>query len=213
MKVILSRSARSSRMVPHYEVDFPKYPQNIDYYCFKHDKTCHPTKNSEGFMKRYCKDTLLKLKEFSEIRKDVFSQVIHTDARNFKFADNEIDGLITSPPYVGLIDYHEQHKYAYEFLNLKDNSSDEIGMKSKGNSKTSVRQYSKDISKVFKNIVDNCPKLQTIIIIINDKHSIYDDLLSDAGIIIKNRTKRTVDRRSGRRGKGYYEDILVCNVD
>ena len=26
------------------------------------------------------------------------------------------DGIITSPPYPGLIDYHEQHRYAYELL-------------------------------------------------------------------------------------------------
>jgi hypothetical protein len=26
------------------------------------------------------------------------------------------DGVVTSPPYPGLIDYHEQHRYAYELL-------------------------------------------------------------------------------------------------
>ena len=213
LKVILSRAARSSRMVPHYEVDFPKHTQDTDYYCLKHSRICHPTKNSEGFLKRYCKDTLIRLLEFSKSRNMIFTKALHEDARSFKFDSPSIDGLITSPPYVGLIDYHEQHKYAYEFLNLKDNSSDEIGMKSKGFSKISVRQYSQDISKVFKNIADNCSRIQTVIIIVNDKHNIYDDLLSDAGITIKNREKRRVDRRSGRRGKGYYEDILICNVD
>ena len=31
-----------------------------------------------------------------------------------------VDGIITSPPYPGLIDYHEQHRYAYELLGLAD---------------------------------------------------------------------------------------------
>ena len=30
-------------------------------------------------------------------------------------------------PYIGLIDYHEQHKYAYELLSLKNNETKEIG--------------------------------------------------------------------------------------
>ena len=29
-----------------------------------------------------------------------------------------IDAVVTSPPYPGLIDYHEQHRYAYELLGL-----------------------------------------------------------------------------------------------
>ena len=30
------------------------------------------------------------------------------------------DAVVTSPPYPGLIDYHEQHRYAYELLGLDD---------------------------------------------------------------------------------------------
>ncbi len=213
LKIILSRAARSSRMVPHFEVDFPQQAQTTSYYCHKHFRTCHPTKNAIGFLKRYCKDTLLRLSDFSHIRKNTFVKAIHGDARTFNYEENEIDGLITSPPYVGLIDYHDQHRYAYEFLQLKEKSSCEIGRKVNGLSKKSVKQYSKDMTSVFENIANNCQKLEKIIIVANDKFDIYEDILSDAGISIKKRVARTVERRSGRRGKGYSEDVLICNID
>ena len=37
------------------------------------------------------------------------------------------DGVVTSPPYPGLIDYHEQHRYAYELLGLDDLRELELG--------------------------------------------------------------------------------------
>jgi hypothetical protein len=40
--------------------------------------------------------------------------------------------VITSPPYPGLIDYHEQHRYAYELLGLDDRATDEIGPRPTG---------------------------------------------------------------------------------
>jgi len=35
LKVILSRSARSARLVTHYDLDFPKKPQIKPYFCYK----------------------------------------------------------------------------------------------------------------------------------------------------------------------------------
>ena len=44
------------------------------------------------------------------------------------------DGVITSPPYPGLIDYHEQHRYASELLDLHDRRDEEIGPAAAGRS-------------------------------------------------------------------------------
>ena len=77
LKVILSRSARSSRMIAHYEVDFPKKPYGEDYFCLKHSRICHPTKNSEQFLKRYCKDVLRRISEFQHMRKNVYTKPVH----------------------------------------------------------------------------------------------------------------------------------------
>jgi len=135
LKIILSRAARSSRMATHFELDFPKKPQTEDYYCHKHSRICHPTTNSLIFIKRYCKDVLNRITEFQNLRKDVYTKAFCADSKTFDFPKHisKIDGIITSPPYVGLIDYHEQHRYAYELLGIDDNSQYEIGQKKQKN--------------------------------------------------------------------------------
>ena len=203
-------------MAPHYELDFPKKPQTKDYYCYKHSRTCHPTTNAQIFIKRYCKDVLNRITEFQEVRNDVYTKAICADSRTFDYSKHAktIDGVITSPPYVGLIDYHEQHRYAYELLGIKDNSKNEIGIKSKGNGRKATEIYKTNITKVFKNIADNVldPKKGKIIIVVNDRLNLYDDIVSDAGLKITKRMQRRVDRRTGRRATSFYEDILVCKT-
>ena len=51
---------------------------------------------------------------------------MHGDARELDFG-GRFDGVVTSPPYPGLIDYHEQHRYAYELLELEDFGALELG--------------------------------------------------------------------------------------
>ena len=46
MRVVLSRSARSARLTTHFDLDFPKAPQNEPYYCYKHARECKPTSES-----------------------------------------------------------------------------------------------------------------------------------------------------------------------
>lgn len=216
LKVILSRAARSSRMAPHYQLDFPKEPQTTDYYCYKHSRTCHPTANAMIFIKRYCKDVLERIVEFQDLRKDIYTKAFCNDSKKFDFSKHvhKIDGIITSPPYVGLIDYHEQHRYAYEMFGIKDNSEKEIGQKKNGNGKEAVKKYKSDITQAFKNIVDNALdyKKGKVIIVVNDRLNLYEDIVTDASLVITKRLKRRVDRRTGRRATNFYEDIILCQV-
>ena len=46
---------------------------------------------------------------------EAHASVVHGDARELDLA-GPFDAIVTSPPYPGLIDYHEQHRYAYELL-------------------------------------------------------------------------------------------------
>lgn len=214
LKIILSRAARSSRMAPHYQLDFPKEPQTTDYYCHKHSRTCHPTTNAMIFIKRYCKDVLQRITDFQTLRTDVYTKSFCADSRTFDFSriSDQIDGIITSPPYVGLIDYHEQHRYAYELLGIKDNSKNEIGIKKNGNGKQAIEDYKKNITKVFQNIADNVldQKNGKIIIVVNDRLNLYEDIVNDTGLKITKRMQRRVDRRTGRRATSFFEDILIC---
>lgn len=211
LKLILSRSARSSRMVAHYETDHPTKPQNVDYFCPKHDRICHPTKNALLFLKRYCSDTVKRLEEFQNIRHNVYTKAIHGDSRTFDFSNIKINDVFTSPPYIGLIDYHDQHRYAYELLGLDDNSNNEIGSKKSGASKKAVSMYKSDMIKAMKNITETTlDKNGSFIIIVNDKFNLYDDIIIDSGLTLKKRLYRQVNRRSGRRSTNFNEYILIC---
>ncbi len=213
LKVILSRAARSSRMIAHYEVDFPKKPYGQDYFCLKHDRVCHPTKNSKAFLKRYCKDVVKRISEFQHIRKNVYTRPIHGDSSTYDFSDIKISHVFTSPPYIGLIDYHDQHKYAYELLGFGDNSHLEIGRKKDGVSQKAIKNYKRGISKTIKNIQESSfDKNSRFIIVVHDKLNLYEDIVADGGLTIKKRLVREVNRRSGRRANSFNEDILICGI-
>ena len=214
LRIILSRSARSSRMIAHYETDYPKKPYDKDYYCIKHDRMCHPTKNSMIFLKRYCKDTIKRIDEFQGMRNNVYTKTIHGDSSNYDFSNLEISNVFTSPPYLGLIDYHEQHKYAYELLGLDNNKSLEIGSKKKGSSKKAVYEYKAVMIKTIRNITESTlNKNSHFIIVVNDRLNLYDEIVSESGLYVKKRLYREVNRRSGRRASSFNEDILVCKLD
>ena len=212
MKIILSRSARSSRMIAHYETDYPKKPQNTDYYCIKHDRTCHPTKNSMLFLKRYCSDVVKRIGEFQDIRNDVYTKAKHGDSCKFNFSNLQISDVFTSPPYIGLIDYHDQHRYAYELLGLDDYGDHEIGKKKDGTNRQAISNYKKSISATIKNITQSSfdRKNGVFIIVVNDRLGLYGDIVSDSGMTITKRLCRNVNRRSGRRATSFNEDILIC---
>ena len=211
LNVILSRSARSSRMVAHYETDYPKKPYDKDYYCIKHDRVCHPTKNSILFLKRYCNDTIKRLNEFQSLRNDVYTKAIHGDSSIYDFSKMKISDVFTSPPYLGLIDYHEQHRYSYELLGLEDNGNLEIGSKRRGSSKHAASEYKAGMIKTIRNITESVlDKNSNFIIVVNDKLGIYDEIVLESGLYVKKKLCREVNRRSGRRATSFIEDILVC---
>ena len=81
---------------------------------------CRPVESALGFLSRYALDTLARIEEFARIRDtEREATVLHGDARELELG-GPYDGILTSPPYPGLIDYHEQHRYAYELLGLDD---------------------------------------------------------------------------------------------
>ena len=207
LKVLLSRVARSSRLAPHFELDVPRKPFVKDYYCHKHARICHPTTNALGFMDRYCVDTYNRIVEFQKVRTDSPTKLILGDVR--EVALPETDGVITSPPYVGLIDYHEQHRYAYELLGLVDRSELEIGAKRNRDNAKAREAYRDGIVKSLKHIADQSTR-GPIIFVVNDRHKLYEDICSAAGLRIVERMSRRVDRRTGRRSnEEFYEDIIV----
>ncbi len=210
LRVLLSRAARSSRLAPHYELDFPAKPQTADYECYKHHRVCHPTTSSLPFISRYGKDMLRRVSEFQRVRTDAQAHAFCRDARSFDYSGQNLCGVITSPPYVGLIDYHEQHRYGYELLGLEDRSPEEIGRKSDGTGRTAIEKYKTSIVTVLKRIAGSGLKDPgLIVLVVNDKFNLYREIVERSGIEIVDRYRRRVDRRTGRRAGGFFEDILI----
>src|SRR5581483_10386188 len=135
LRVVLARAARSARLTTHFDLDFPREPQSGPYWCFKHKRECRPVERAEHFIRRYALDTLARIKKFARARdRRADAAVLHGDARVLAL-DGPFDAVITSPPYPGLIDYHEQHRYAYELLGLDDRRELEVGAAAAGASK------------------------------------------------------------------------------
>jgi len=207
LKIILSRSARSARLTTHYDLDFPKKPQTEPYWCYKHSRTCNPTTEAFKFISRYSLDTLRRIEEFAGLRTDAKTRVRHADSRQANFPP--IDGVITSPPYVGLIDYHDQHAYAYHLLGLRDRREAEIGPAVNGSSQKAQRQYQLDIAKVFRRAVEAMAKGGWIIVVIQDRSNLYPGIASLCEVEVVAELDRHVNRRTGRRSTEFYESIFV----
>jgi len=206
LKIILSRAARSARLVTHYDLDFPKKPQTEPYHCYKHRRTCQPVQEAYKFLDRYTIDALYRVTEFSQIRTDAIVKVIHDDSRTVSLPKG-IDMIFTSPPYLGLIDYHDQHRYAYELLGLKNNETREIGAAKNGQSDEAKREYIKGINDVILNTREYMANNALAIIVVHDKFGLYKP--TEVGFKEVGRVERHVNRRTGRRNGAFYESILI----
>jgi DNA modification methylase len=207
LRILLSRCARSARQIFHFELDHPKGAVKEPYYCFKHRRICTPCMQALPFFKRYAKDMTKRIGQFQKLRGDASVDIAHEDSRTYDFPDN-ISGVFTSPPYLGLIDYHEQHSYAFDLLGLTDKSEKEIGSKSMGRNDTSKNLYIQGITDVLLNLREKLAENAHVFIVVNDTHDLYKDIAKQAEMKIIQRITRKVDRRTGLRGKAYSEEIL-----
>jgi hypothetical protein len=208
-RVILSRAARSARLTTHFDLDFPRVPTTEPYWCHKHKRTCRPVQEAMKFLQRYTLDTIRRLRDFASVRSDAAVDVLHADSRLVGLPV-EPTGIITSPPYPGLIDYHEQHRYAYELLGLEDRRVEEIGAAAAGQSRSAVRTYVDAMVGVFMNASGQLPSGAPVIIVVNDSKELYPEIIEGAEMHLEERLTRHVNRRTGRRSGEFFEDVLVC---
>jgi hypothetical protein len=141
VRIILSRTVRSCRATTHSDLATLKDPVLTTYYCSKHGKICKPLFSMFSRWVRYSKDTIKRVKEFDSLRTASHQICLQGDSRTLDIKkelkrlkhplehileQQKIKGIFSSPPYVGLIDYHEQHAYAYELFNLERCDESEI---------------------------------------------------------------------------------------
>jgi len=220
--VILSRTMRSCRATTHSDLATLKEPQVTTYYCWKHKKICKPLFSIKDWFDRYAVDTINRLRVFAKLKTNSHFVVIPADSRTVdifkeiekrdkKFFDilqkQKIKGIFTSPPYVGQIDYHEQHAYAYDLFGFKRRDELEIGPLYKGQGMEAKASYVDGISKVLL----NCRKYLTdnfdVFLVANDKYNLYPTIAEQSGMKIINQFKRPVLNRT-ERDKSPYSEII-----
>jgi hypothetical protein len=210
LRVILSRAARSARRTAHFDLEAPREPQTTEYWCHKHKRTCRPVESAAGFLRRYTLDTLARIEAFDEVRApECAALVVRGDARDVSYGV-VYDGVLTSPPYPGLIDYHEQHRYAYELLGLDDARELELGAAELGASRAALDAYVDGVATALARAAGAVAADAPICIVVNDRRDLYPAILARAGLRLDERLRRHVNRRTGRRAGEYFEDVLVA---
>jgi hypothetical protein len=168
--------------------------------------------HAEHFIRRYSLDTLARIKAFARVRgRGVEAEVIHGDARELALG-RHFDAVVTSPPYPGLIDYHEQHRYAYELLDLDDCRELEVGAAAAGTSRRALAAYQDGIVDVLLNARGALRPGAPVVIVVNDRRDLYPEILERARLPLEERLRRHVNRRTGRRAGEFYEDVLIARV-
>jgi len=207
LRVVLARAARSARRTTHFDLDFPRAPQRDPYWCHKHKRECKPVDRAAHFLRRYALDTVARVKLFARVRaKGRSASVLHGDARTLDLG-GPYDGVLTSPPYPGLIDYHEQLRYAYELFGLEDLGSNELG---RGSAKPAIADYVEGIACVLERSADSLRRGARVLVVVNDRRDLYPEILERAGLVLEHRLRRHVNRRTGRRAGEFFEDVLVA---
>lgn len=222
LQIVLSRAVRSSRATKHYDLGTLVEPNFLPYYCKKHFKICKPLVTMQGWFRRYAKDTFKRVTEFESLRTNADQICLQGDSRTIdiqreldqrhsrlasEVRNKKISGIITSPPYVGLIDYHEQHAYAYELFGLERADQNEIGPLPGGAGKQAQLHYIQGIAAVLNTCKRFLAKDFSIYLVVNDKFKLYEEFSARANLQICQEFKRPVlNRAEG--NKGFYSESI-----
>jgi DNA methylase len=210
LRVVLSRAARSARRTAHFDLEAPRAPQLDEYWCHKHKRTCRPVESAAAFLRRYTLDALARITQFEAVRDPARAATVHQGDARIPGHNAEYDGVVTSPPYPGLIDYHEQHRYAYDLLALEDARELELGAAAAGTARAAIEAYVDGVAAVLANAADALVPGGPICVVVNDRRDLYPTILERAGLVLDERLRRHVNRRTGRRAGEYFEDVLVA---
>ena len=221
--IILGRTARSCRATTHSDLATLVKPVTAPYYCRKHGKICAPLFSAIKWWTYYSKDTLKRLWQFKYVRTPTYQQCVVGDSRFVDLVEairknnptlatlvetQGIKGVFTSPPYVGMINYHEQHEYAYELFNLNRRDELEIGPLYKGQGESARREYVGGIAQVLRNMQSYLVDDFEIFIVANDKFGLYPEIAKKAGLRIMQEFKRPVLNRTEKNKMPYSESIF-----
>lgn len=222
ISIILSRTIRSCRATTHSDLATLLEPVTMTYYCHKHGKLCKPLFSILKWWETYSKDTIKRLQVFDKLRTTSFQYCLTGDSRtidiqnelykvNKDFSillkERKIKGIFSSPPYVGLINYHEQHAYAYDLFGLERRDDLEIGPLFKGQKLDAQKSYIDGVSMVLNNCKRFLVEDYNIFLVANDKYNLYPHIADKSDMVIVNQYKRPVLNRT-EKDKGVYSEII-----
>ena len=223
IQVILSRTMRSCRATTHADLGTLIEPVTAVYYCSKHGKMCKPLFSILSWWERYSQDTIQRLARFDRLRTDTLQLCLTGDSRTIEMirklegeseafaklaAEQRIKGIFSSPPYVGLINYHEQHAYAYDLFEFQRKDEGEIGPLFRGKGKEARDCYIEGISDVLRNCTRFLAADYDVFLVANDKFNMYPTIANRSGMRIVHLYKRPVLNRTEKDKGAYSESIF-----
>ena len=223
VNIILSRAIRSCMATTHADFATLQEPVTTTYYCQKHSKICKPLFSILNWWKTCSKDSIKRLLQFEKLRTNTYQLCLTGDSRNIDVLSQvqksnpefgqllekqKIKGIFSSPPYVGLIDYHEQHAYAYDLFGLERNDELEIGPQFKGQDEEAKQSYIQGISDALNNCKKYLANDYHVFLVANDKFNMYPAIAENAGMKIVNRFKRPALNRTEKDKTAYSEIIF-----
>lgn len=143
-----------------------------------------------------------------------------TDARALPIPDQSVDLVVTSPPYINVFNYHQQHRVAAEFLGWRPLAAapSEFGSnrKNRKNRFLTVIQFALDISQTLAELCRVVKVGRRMVFVVGRESSVgktpflngvlVADLASRGlGVPLERRQERVFTNRYGQR---IYEDIL-----
>ncbi len=223
MSLALSRTLRSCRATTHADLATLKSPVFEPYYCRKHRRICKPLLTATKWWERYALDCVSRIAAYRQLRTPTHQICITDDARTtcldtaVRSTDNglaqimeqqRIRGIFSSPPYVGLIDYHEQHAYAYELFGLARRDEWEIGAKFNGQGRQAREDYVDAIVKVLRNCKRYLADDYDVFLVANDKWDLYPSIAQGSGMQIVKRYERPVLFRTEKNRNTPYRETI-----
>ena len=224
LKVLLSRTARSCRLVHHYDLATAKEPVRGPYLCYKHmGKTCAPVTTIVPRLRFYSVDTVRRIKEFQRVRRPSASLVIEGDSRTVRL--DERLALGTPSPrraagrglHLAPIRRADRLPRAAQIRlrALRDGEEGRArdGPKTKGKGERAKADYARSMAESLRNVGAHMSSGAAVLVVANDRLGLYPGIFEGAGMRIEKKFERPVEDRTERDKRPYSETVFLARLD
>ncbi len=140
------------------------------------------------------------------------------DARDLDLERNQVDLVVTSPPYINVFNYHQQLRPSVEAMgwNLLEVARSEIGSnrKHRGNRLLTVTQYILDMTQVLREVCRVCKPDARIIYVVGRESNVRKTKFYNGEIVANLATSLglTLERRQERVFKNRFGAMIVEDI-